>query len=214
MPKPNLLLLILLFAVLAYFAWRSEQAAIANRPGLHVEEDGKQPGTVIFRWKGEVYPPLATRLEEAFSEWRDKVGRVVIELDSPGGLLREGREAIEVIEWMKKTHTVDTKVDAFDDCLSMCVPIFLRGETRYAASSSRFMFHEPSSYDVFTGERAETPGFERRIASRRFLENYFVNSEMDPEWRDGLVAQWAGKDIWKTGAELVDEGANVVTVLE
>ena len=34
------------------------------------------------------------------------------------------------------------------------------------------------------------------------------------DWRDKLEAEWKGKDLFFTARELVDQGSNIVTVLE
>ena len=52
------------------------------------------------------------------------------------------------------------------------------------------------------------------VNAERFFERYFTRSPMDAVWREKLREDWKGRDIWKTGAELVEEGSNVVTVLE
>ncbi|MEO0880085.1 MAG: ATP-dependent Clp protease proteolytic subunit, partial [Pseudomonadota bacterium] len=144
---------------------------------------------------------------------RGEADTVIIDLHSPGGSVSEGRAVIEAIERIRRTHTVETRVGPISFCASMCVPIYLQGSVRRAAPSARFMFHEPSSRDAITGERVDTPEFEQRWASRQFVARYFEDSEMDPAWREKLVTEWRGRDIWKTGRELVDERANVVQIL-
>ena len=52
------------------------------------------------------------------------------------------------------------------------------------------------------------------MTAKRFFNRYFVHSEMDPDWRAKLEQEWQGGDVWKTGQELLDEGANVVMALE
>lgn len=171
----------------------------------------EQNGALVFVWDKPVAAPMAFRFREAFEAVKAKSDRIVIVLDSPGGALIEGRRVIEEIERMKRTHRVDTRVKAGATCASMCVPIFLAGEERLASSNSAFMFHEPSSVDYFTDKKANKPAFEQRMDAERFFERYFTQSPVDAAWREKLRQEWTGRDVWKTGEELVAEKSGVVT---
>jgi ATP-dependent protease ClpP protease subunit len=212
--KLSLAATIVMFALTAALITRNDQYIFLNEGRLTVEPEPGDDSAVVFTWRSEVEVPMARRMDEAFDEWKGRTDRIVIELHSPGGAVREGEEVIRVIERMKRTHIVDTRVGPRRSCYSMCVPIFLKGEVRTASPSSRFMFHEPTAYDYFTGERMNEPRFEKEMAARRFADRYFANTGMDPDWRENLVSEWRGKDIWKTGRDLVDESSGVVTVLE
>ena len=76
------------------------------------------------------------------------------------------------------------------------------------------MFHEPTTFDFYTGERVDQPEFERERTTRRFFERYFVNSPIDAAWRDKLAVEWKGKDVFYTARELVEQESNIVTTLE
>ena len=115
---------------------------------------------------------------------------------------------------MKATHEIDSYVGAGADCLSMCVPIYLAGEHRTAAKNARFMFHEPSSYDLVTDEKVTEPGFEKKMTADKFFERYFGKSQMSPEWREKLRADWKGRDLWFTAGELVEQKSGVVEEIE
>ena len=97
--------------------------------------------------------------------------------------------------------------------MSMCVPIFLQGDNRIAAPDARFMFHEPKRY-FDDGSEAKGFSFEREALTRRFFNKYFVNSPMDAQWRGQLEKDWIGKDIFMSGAQLLEDGSNIVTRLE
>lgn len=200
-----------MFAVIAFLAIDGDRRAFGEANRVAARFEGRD--TVVLAWRGEVRAPMARRFEEAFAEWRDQTPRFVIELSSSGGQLAEGAEVIAVLERMKRTHQVDTRVAPYDVCLSMCVPIYLRGERRIASRSSRFMFHEPTAVDFYTEEVVRRPAFERRIDADRFYARFLAASDMNPEWGEGLRAAWEGRDVWKTGRELIEEGANIVTEL-
>jgi len=203
-----------MFVLTALLITRNEQFIFRDEGRLVVKPHPTDADAVIFYWRSEIETPMARRFEEGFDEWRGKTSRIVIDLNSPGGALAEGAAVIREIEYMKRTHIVDTTVRNRRKCYSMCVPIFLQGEERTAAANARFMFHQPTSYDVFTGEKVDEPAFEKELTSRRFFERYFVSSPMDERWRDQLAVEWRGKDVYRTGQELVDEDSNIVTALE
>ena len=210
----NRLALIGMFGLAAYMAWDYQQRLLADKGRLKISQSQVVPGAVEFSWGHAIEVPMEQRFIDGFNEWRDKTNHFVISLHSPGGALREGRKVIDVIRQMKKTHKVDTYVGPGGACLSMCVPLFLQGQTRIASSSSKWMFHEPSSRDFFTDEKISEPEFERRAMVRRFVDRYFVNSPIAPKWRQNLLQVWKGKDIWANGAQLMAEKSNIITRLE
>ncbi|MEQ8934439.1 MAG: hypothetical protein RIE56_01440, partial [Amphiplicatus sp.] len=85
---------------------------------------------------------------------------------------------------------------------------------RIAAPSSHFMFHQPTAVDFFTEEKVERPAFEQRMDAERFYNRYLIASGVNPVWGETLIAEWDGKDVWKTGKELFEEDAGIVTALE
>lgn len=209
--KESFLLLLVLCVTVVYLALRSEARIFLNSAEVTVRNEGD---AVALVWRSAIEAPMARKLEAAFGEVAGRTGHVILDLNSPGGAVVEGGEVIDLVSRMRRTHRVDTRVRAGRSCFSMCVPVFLAGEERIAARSSQFMFHEPTARDLVTGERVDEPGFERRISTTRFVERYFVNSPMAPAWRENLVAQWKGRDIYKSAKELVDEESGIVTRLE
>lgn len=203
-----------MFALTAFLIARNDELIFRDKGEVSVARDRDDPETLVFTWRSEVEAPMARRFEEAYEQWKGEGRRIVIDLHSPGGALMEGEQVIRVIERMRRTHIIDTRVRERRACYSMCVPIYLQGDKRYAAANARFMFHEPTAYDFYTGEKVNQPQFERDLASRRFFERYFVNSPMDPVWRDKLAVDWKGRDLFFTARELVDQNSNIVTDLE
>ncbi len=204
-------LFVVLCSIAAYLFWLHQEKTYENKGRLTVH---KRTDTVVLSWQAEIAVPMVRRFEEAYGEWASQTKVFVIDLNSPGGSLREGNRLIELITKMKRNHHVVTRVRADNYCLSMCVPIYLQGQTRVAAASSNWMFHEPQQVDYFTGEDGDGPEFERTYFNDRFFERHFVNSEINPAWREQLKLEWQGKDIWRTGQQLVDEGANIVLELQ
>lgn len=205
---------LVMFAATAFLLARNEELIFRDKGELTVTRDSSDPQTLVFVWRDKVEAPMARRFEEAWREWRNEGSRVIIDLHSPGGVIAEGADVIRVIDQMKRTHIVDTRIRNRRACYSMCVPIYLQGETRYAAANARFMFHEPTAYDVYTGEEVRQPQFERDRVSRRFFERYFVNSPIDPAWLEKLAREWKGRDVFYSARQLTDQNSNIVTVLE
>ncbi|MEO1015700.1 MAG: ATP-dependent Clp protease proteolytic subunit [Pseudomonadota bacterium] len=203
-------LLVAALAVMAMLAWRNDRAVYADkgRLAVRVEDDA-----AVLTWIEGVDVPMARRIDEAYQRLGGEVDAFVLELHSPGGSVLEGRAVIGVLDRVRSTHDLITVVGPGRECLSMCVPIFLSGEMRLAARDATFMFHEPTSRNVLTGARERRPAFEERRATEKFLRRYFEDSPMDPVWRERLAEDWKGEDVWKTGAELVEERAGVVTGL-
>lgn len=205
--KANQLALIILSAVAVFLYWQKYQDVYKDTGRLQISQEGD---AVVLSWRSTIELPMERRFQEAYAEWADKTDKFIINLDSGGGALREGRLVIDVIDQMKKTHLVETTVGEGAYCLSMCVPIYLRGEKRSASRSSQWMFHEPSAYDIVTDEKIEENEYDKQTATNRFFERYFVNSDMDSKWRNNLQREWIGKDVWRTGKQLVDERSNII----
>ncbi len=203
----------IVFALLVFVALQTEKGALRDRGVVRVKEHSTREKVVIFSWADAVEAPMAMQFRDAFAQWRERTDTIIIDLNSPGGSLREGQKVIEIIEGMKKTHRVETRVRGRRYCLSMCVPIYLQGDLRRASPSSRWMFHEPKLVDAFTDKIQEQPDFEQNWSSNRFFDRYFVNSEMDADWRERLRDQWVGEDVWFTGKELVEQHSGVVQEL-
>ena len=203
----------LAFVLLIIVALYLEKEALRHKGAFTARPVPERDGAVMFTWADAVEAPMAVRLETLFDEWRGRADIIIIDLSSPGGSLREGGKVIDVIDEMKKTHTVETRVGRNRVCLSMCVPIFLQGDYRVASRNSRWMFHEPISTDAVTGEEVARPEFEKTYVSNKFFDDYFSTSEMDPVWRERLRKEWVGREIWKSGDELVAEGSNIINAL-
>lgn len=204
------LVLAALVAVAGILAWQHQNKLYENKGRLAIAVRGQ---TAVLAWDSKVELPMARRISEAFETSKNEVKRFILVLNSPGGSLHEGGEVIKVLDQIKRSHEVHTLVGSRKVCLSMCVPIYLQGQRRLAAPDSRWMFHEPIHVDAHTGDEVNKPKFEREFFARRFFERYFTNSQMDSGWRRRLEAEWKGKEIWKTGQQLVDERANIVTEL-
>ena len=208
-------LLWLAFAVaIAVLGWQFSDhldALWSTRGRLSVEE---RPGEVILRWRGLIEAPLAGKLDEAYRAHAAGTRRFVIALHSPGGSLEHGREVIDQIRRMQRTHLVDTVVEPGRACGSMCVPVYLAGQRRTAAPQARFMFHEVSFRDNLSGKAEAVPKEAIGRATDQFFERYLKPAGLDARWLADLREAVRGKNVWRTAQELIAQRAGVVHELE
>jgi membrane-bound ClpP family serine protease len=209
--KINHLVMVAMCALIFFMVRQFNDKLYEDKGRLTVNHSETAPDRVVFSWQSAVELPMALRMHDAFEEWKEKVRVIVLDLNSPGGSLREGSEVIAVVDQMKKTHQVITFVGQGHLCASMCVPIYLQGQKRVAAASSKWMFHEPIKVDFFTDEKVKEPEFERQATARKFFDRYFKNSEISQPWRQKLLKQMqGGKEVWRTGRQLFDENSNII----
>lgn len=93
----------------------------------------------------------------------------------------------------------------------MCVPVYLQGQSRRAAESARFMFHEVSFREQFAEKELDVPASAKQSATDRLFATYFTPVGVPDAWVAKVRADMAGgNDVWKTARELVDEDAAIV----
>lgn len=207
--KWNRLLLAAMVAIAIVMGWQLYQTQHADNGQLGVNVDGR---TLHLRWQGRVDLPMASSIRRAFERYGATTEVVQLDLHSGGGAIREGGEVIKALETIKTTHKLITHVAAGERCMSMCVPIYMEGDIRRASPKARFMFHEPKRY-YDDGKEAKGFSFEQEALTRRFFERYLASSPIDPGWLKQLEQLWIGKDIFKSGQDLVVEQSNIVTEL-
>jgi len=166
----------------------------------------------LLRWDGEVRAPMARLIGRA--ALASPSATIIVELNSPGGSIPEGRLVIDALDRIAASRQLVTRMRAGEFCLSMCVPIYLRGERRVAGASAMFMFHEPQPVNVVTGERVDTAPFDQERSSRRFVSRYLENSPIDREWLGRMRPRWRDGEVWRDARALLAEGANIVEEIE
>ena len=192
--------------------------------GLTVLEE---PDRVLMRWNGPVEPPMLDRFEAAFRAREGDSRRIVISLSSPGGLVEYGYQVISLIKKEARAHTIDTLVEAGRTCASMCVPIYLTGADRIAHPKAQFMFHEVS-FRLNADQERQVREIKRSHpfidiqamrkdmivkATDEFYEVYLGPRGVNQRWLTDMRRSIRGRDIWRTGTELVEQGSGVVDVL-
>jgi hypothetical protein len=108
-------------------------------------EDGAMSAKdlVVIEYDGPIVFPMAENLRAIWDEIRkdSRFQRVALRLNSPGGTDIHGLEVIGVLREMREKVELMTVVNEHDLCASMCVPIYLQGDVRYAGPATSWMFH-------------------------------------------------------------------------
>ena len=190
--------------------------------GLTVREE---PSRVVIRWQGEVDTPMRDKLADAFAQLKPDPRPVVIALDSPGGRVQHGSEVISLILKQQSQRNVYTTVEDGAKCASMCVPIYLAGSRRSAAPAAKFMFHEVSFGrqvdDKLRQLQREHGGFQVAAAKRYLVntgtddlfERYLKTAGASPKWMAEMRREVRGRDVWRSGRQLVEQRSGVVHAL-
>jgi ATP-dependent protease ClpP protease subunit len=115
----------------------------------------QQTGTLEIDWSGLIMAGVADELRASVAKYGTAVKRVVLFLDSAGGRVDEGDRVIAVLNEIKQGHRLATVVPHGKLCASMCIPIFLQGDDRFAARASLWIFHEASQPQADGGQRTD-----------------------------------------------------------
>jgi ATP-dependent protease ClpP protease subunit len=207
-----------ILAVWAYFHASSGSGDGLSRQSLSVSEDKER---VVLAWSGPVQEPMSERVAAAIERYRADPRLLVLLLNSPGGSIEHGRKVVAVMRARKRP--VNTLVQKAGVCASMCVPISLSGTQRMADPEARFMFHE-ASLGISVAQRIALPlvsddekarfkqavkRFESDATDKLFNEDIGIRG-VNIAWAERMRGKIAGRDIWMSGQQLMDEGSGVV----
>lgn len=183
------------------------QAITMHRVGaLRVDSPVNQPGLVFLHWNGSIAAPMRDRIQLAFDAFRSSRKRFVLVMNSGGGVVSEGEKVIALLQEIRRTHQLDTAVQRGGVCGSMCVPIYLQGQTRYGARTSSWLFHEIT-------RRGERPFAKKKVDGRYvdLIEKYWIPAGVSRAWIDRMLPLAEGHDYWQTGQELLTDKAGIIT---
>jgi len=121
---------------------------------------------------------MRDQLWTEFSKAKARVKHVVLVLSSCGGSIAEAERVIEILQEIKKTHQLETRVEPGSLCASACIPIFLQGVRRRAALTSAWLFHEVTRSNALhrTKKRVD------RTRTERVFENYYLKAGVSEAW--------------------------------
>jgi hypothetical protein len=172
-------------------------------------EDGAMEAAdmVVIKYDGTIAFPMAANLKEVWDEIA-KTGRyqtVVLRLNSPGGTQSEGEEVISILRKIREHAKLVTLVGEHDLCASMCIPLFIQGETRFASPASAWMFHGAALY------MSNIPCL---TMTMRYVD-YFKHRDVGTSFVNSLVERKylsSPGEYWISGSELAAQ-SDIVTRL-
>lgn len=198
-----------IFAGLVVCIGLSAQAADPCGEKGDIEYAGVADGAIQFKWTGQIANKMDIKLFESFSEHQSKAREIVLDLDSCGGYSRDMEEVIKVLNLIKMTHRVNTRVGPGNACGSACVFVFLSGRHRRGALTSSWLFHEAWN---------EVAGAEESIEKRTSsswtdwaLDKYFVPAGVSKRWLTHLRRMIKQGDYWQTGRDLWESKSGIIT---
>ncbi len=177
-----------------------------DRGTLTVTSPIGSPGTVILRWDGTIAMPMAQEIGNAIDAFKSSRRRFVLVLNSGGGSVAEGERVIALLQKIRASHQFDTAVERGARCGSMCVPIYLQGQSRFGARSSAWLFHEITRPSTNFGKHTRVEG-----SYMRLIEKYWIPAGVSKTWVDRMLQLADGHDYWQTGENLIADGANIIT---
>lgn len=196
------LLMALLVSALAPLAFASE--------GLHASSGN----TSAFPWgntgivliSGPVDEAMLESLRPQLEQMPNSIRTLEITLDSGGGQNKVGDQIIELLraEKRKGRHLI-TRVRNGAVCASMCLPIYLQGDERFAGPASSFMFHAVHASFGYGG-------IARPEQTARYLQ-YFREAGVSSVWLDQAIQEGvfdSPQPTWYNGQELLAANANLV----
>ncbi|WP_244423283.1 ATP-dependent Clp protease proteolytic subunit [Bradyrhizobium sp. ORS 375] len=197
------------------FQWPSGSGDVASQQVLSIKEERDR---IVLGWSGPVQEPMSERIGATLDRYKADPRRLVLILNSPGGSIQHGRQVVEAIR--ERHRAIDTVVDRAGVCASMCVPIFLAGERRMADPEAYFMFHEASLNsnardDLKRQEISETDKeVLSRIVKTAVTDDLFRRDigirGVSTVWLAGMRKKIAGRDVWMSAQQLIDEGSGIV----
>jgi ATP-dependent protease ClpP protease subunit len=179
--------------------------------GFHVvtAEDGAMEAKdmVVIEYSGPIAFPMAENLKEIWTEIEknSRFQLVVLRLNSPGGTQVAGEDVIKVLEDIRAHVTLATLVGEHDMCASMCIPIYIQGETRHASPASVWMFHGAT-------RQGNIPSLSLTM---RYVD-YFRERAVGAKFIDSLVEKnylTTPGEYWVAGVQLAGE-SDIVTKLD
>ncbi len=199
-----------MLGTLAVLAYTFDVSVYMGSGKLTVQTDPNDERTVLLKWRGEIAPPMQAKLAEAFKEHRGKTDRLVLTLSSPGGSVGHGGAVIRLLRDIRRTHKLETLVEGNGTCASMCVPIYLQGDTRLASPRSRWMFHEVTLRDAITDEKQDMRPSDQKARTDKLFDDYFRPAGVPESWISDMREKMRKGDVWRTGDQLMKQNAGII----
>jgi hypothetical protein len=164
----------------------------------------KQEGILYVGYSGQIVTGMADYLREVFGKYAAVSHRVVLFLNSVGGQVEEGERAIHVLREIRQTHRLVTVVLHGRICASMCIPVFLQGQDRFAALASLWIFHEAAKKEANGAEQTDAE------ETARLFRRYYLPAGVSTEWLKSIVPVIRKANLWQTGGDLISAKTGVI----
>ncbi len=167
-------------------------------------EFNQADGILEIEWSGLIVAGVADELRTSVAKYGTALKRVVLFLDSAGGQVDEGDRVIAVLNEIKQGHRLATVVPHGKLCASMCIPIFLQGDDRFAARASLWIFHEASQPQANGSQRTDM------TETWRLFRKYYGSAGVSMHWLKSIAPMIKGADLWQTGGDLIDAKTGII----
>ena len=147
---------------------------------------------------------MAESVRTAFAKYASVSHRIVLFLNSPGGYVEEGERLIHVLQEIRQTHRLTTVVSHGKFCASMCIPIYLQGNDRFAARASIWVFHEAADREADGTERIDVE------ETLRLFRRYYLPAGVSTEWIRKLLPVIKEANFWQTGGDLISGKTGII----
>ena len=186
------------------FASADPASAEEQAPAVLSLEFNQADGILEIEWTGLIAAGVADELRTSVAKYGTDLKRVVLFLDSAGGQVDEGDRVIAVLNEIKQGHRLATVVPHGKLCASMCIPIFLQGDDRFAARASLWIFHEASRPLANGGQRTDM------TETWRLFRKYYGSAGVSSHWLKSIASLIKGADLWQTGGDLIDAKTGII----
>jgi ATP-dependent protease ClpP protease subunit len=186
------------------FASADPASAEEQAPAVLSLEFNQADGILEIEWTGLIAAGVADELRASVAKYGTDLKRVVLFLDSAGGQVDEGDRVIAVLNEIKQGHRLATVVPHGKLCASMCIPIFLQGDDRFAARASLWIFHEASQPLANGGQRTDM------TETWRLFRKYYGSAGVSSHWLKSIASLIKGADLWQTGGDLIDAKTGII----
>jgi ATP-dependent protease ClpP protease subunit len=186
------------------FASVDPASAQEQAPAVLSLEFNQADGILEIEWSGLIVAGVADELRTSVAKYGTALKRVVLFLDSAGGQVDEGDRVIAVLNEIKQGHRLATVVPHGKLCASMCIPIFLQGDDRFAARASLWIFHEASQPQANGGQRTDM------TETWRLFRKYYGSAGVSMHWLKSIAPMIKGADLWQTGGDLIDAKTGII----
>jgi ATP-dependent protease ClpP protease subunit len=187
----------------------SSTTAFAGAAGFEVsttEVKSNNGDFTVVSFQGSLLENSGSKLVEALNA--AKTQRIVLELNSDGGRLKEAQAIQAGMDALKaQGKSIETFVANGSTCQSACTILFFYADTRIAAETAAFMFHSVQ-YEAFRGvvERFQTNA----------LVDYYIKRGLSPQWvkeREQEMVFTGVNEKWISGKDAVAQKIGLVTQL-